>query len=40
MARRYRETDSVVVREELARYRSTQPCPTAAARACAARRAT
>jgi excinuclease ABC subunit A len=27
MARRYRETDSVVVREELARYRSTQPCP-------------
>ena len=26
MARRYRETDSVVVREELARYRSTQPC--------------
>ena len=27
MARRYRETDSAVVREELARYRSTQPCP-------------
>ena len=27
MARRYRETDSVVVREELARYRSQQPCP-------------
>ena len=27
MARRYRETDSVVVREELARYRSTRPCP-------------
>jgi excinuclease ABC subunit A len=26
MARRYRETDSVVVREELARYRSSQPC--------------
>ncbi len=26
MARRYRETDSVLVREELARYRSTQPC--------------
>jgi excinuclease ABC subunit A len=25
--RRYRETDSVAVREELARYRSTQPCP-------------
>jgi excinuclease ABC subunit A len=27
MARRYRETDSVAVREELARYRSMQPCP-------------
>jgi len=27
MARRYRETDSSVVREELARYRSHQPCP-------------
>jgi excinuclease ABC subunit A len=27
MQRRYRETDSVVVREDLARYRSTQPCP-------------
>ncbi len=27
MARRYRETDSVVVREDLARLRSTQPCP-------------
>ena len=27
MQRRYRETDSTVVREELARYRSTQPCP-------------
>ena len=27
MARRYRETDSVVVREDLARYRSSQPCP-------------
>ncbi|MBK7051200.1 MAG: excinuclease ABC subunit UvrA [Rhodoferax sp.] len=26
MARRYRETDSVLVREDLARYRSTQPC--------------
>ncbi|MFN3376379.1 MAG: excinuclease ABC subunit UvrA [Burkholderiaceae bacterium] len=26
MARRYRETDSAVVREDLARYRSTQPC--------------
>ena len=27
MARRYRDTDSVAVREELARYRSLQPCP-------------
>ncbi len=27
MTRRYRETDSNVVREDLARYRSTQPCP-------------
>ncbi|MBO9678777.1 MAG: excinuclease ABC subunit UvrA [Acidovorax sp.] len=27
MARRYRETDSAVVREDLARYRSTQHCP-------------
>ena len=27
IARRYRETDSAVVREDLARYRSTQPCP-------------
>jgi excinuclease ABC subunit A len=27
MQRRYRETDSVVVREDLARYRSTQACP-------------
>ncbi len=26
-ARRYRETDSAAVREELARYRSVQPCP-------------
>ena len=25
--RRYRETDSVAVREELARYRAVQPCP-------------
>lgn len=30
MARRYRETDSALVREELARYRSTQPCPECA----------
>ncbi|RYZ11377.1 MAG: excinuclease ABC subunit A [Comamonadaceae bacterium] len=27
MARRYRETDSAAVREELARYRNLQPCP-------------
>ncbi len=27
MARRYRETDSAAVREELARFRSMQPCP-------------
>ncbi|MEP6968980.1 MAG: excinuclease ABC subunit UvrA, partial [Betaproteobacteria bacterium] len=27
MARRYQETDSVLVREDLARYRSQQPCP-------------
>ncbi|WP_173025700.1 excinuclease ABC subunit UvrA [Acidovorax sp. SRB_14] len=27
MARRWRETDSTVVREDLARLRSTQPCP-------------
>ena len=26
--RRYRETDSPAVREELARYRATQPCPS------------
>ena len=30
MARRYRETDSVVVREDLAHYRSHQPCPECA----------
>ncbi|MDN8820398.1 hypothetical protein Q0N24_14330, partial [Staphylococcus aureus] len=27
MERRYRETDSANVREELARHRSLQPCP-------------
>ncbi|MDI9331722.1 MAG: excinuclease ABC subunit UvrA [Alphaproteobacteria bacterium] len=27
MTRRHRETDSALVREELSRYRSTQPCP-------------
>jgi len=30
MARRYRETDSAVVREDLARYRGTRPCPSCA----------
>jgi excinuclease ABC subunit A len=28
MERRYRETESVMVREELAKYMSAQPCPT------------
>ncbi len=27
MARRYRETDSIMVREDLARFRNLQPCP-------------
>ena len=27
LERRYRETDSLAVREELAKYRATQPCP-------------
>ena len=27
MARRYRETDSAMVREDLARFRNMQPCP-------------
>jgi len=27
LERRYRETDSVVVREELSKYQATQPCP-------------
>jgi excinuclease ABC subunit A len=30
MARRYRETDSALVREDLSRYRSTQHCPACA----------
>jgi excinuclease ABC subunit A len=30
MTRRYRETDSALVREDLARLRSTQPCPDCA----------
>ncbi len=35
MARRYQETTSAVVREDLARYRSQQPCPECAgARLC------
>jgi excinuclease ABC subunit A len=40
MERRYRETDSVAVREELARYRSLQPCPDCAGTRLRARRAT
>jgi excinuclease ABC subunit A len=28
LERRYKETDSLVVREELAKYRNTKPCPT------------
>ena len=27
LARRYRETDSIVVREELAKYLNSKPCP-------------
>jgi excinuclease ABC subunit A len=30
--RRYRETDSSAVREELARYRAVQPCPSCTTR--------
>jgi excinuclease ABC subunit A len=30
LERRYRETDSTVVREELAKFRNTQPCPACA----------
>jgi excinuclease ABC subunit A len=30
MQRRYKETDSALVREDLSRYRSTQPCPECA----------
>jgi excinuclease ABC subunit A len=30
LQRRYRETDSAVVREDLARYRNSQPCPDCA----------
>jgi excinuclease ABC subunit A len=30
LERRYRETDSIVVREELAKYLNTQPCPECA----------
>jgi excinuclease ABC subunit A len=38
--RRYRETDSALVREELARYRNTQPCPDCGGTRLRARRAT
>jgi len=37
LERRYRETDSTVVREELAKHLNTRPCPNAAARGCGAR---
>jgi excinuclease ABC subunit A len=30
MERRYRETDSIMVREELAKYQNNKPCPTCA----------
>ena len=40
LERRYRETDSPVVREELAKYLNTQPCPECGARGCGARRVT
>jgi excinuclease ABC subunit A len=40
MERRYRETDSAAVREDLARYRSLQPCPTCEGTRLRARRAT
>jgi excinuclease UvrABC ATPase subunit len=38
--RRHRETESQVVRDELAKYRNTRPARIAAARACARKRAT
>ncbi len=40
LERRYRETDSLMVREELAKYLNSKPCPNAAARGCGAKRAT
>ncbi len=40
LERRYKETDSIAVREELAKYQNNQACPSARARACAARHAT
>ena len=39
LERRYRETDSVVVREELAKYLNTQACPECDGHAAAARSA-
>ena len=38
MQRRYRETESSTVREELARYRASQPCTVCMARGCASKR--
>lgn len=40
LERRYRETESASVREELAKFLSTQPCPDCRAPACAVRRDT
>lgn len=40
MERRYRETESNAVREELAKYLSSHACPSCEAPACASRRAT
>jgi excinuclease ABC subunit A len=40
LERRYRETDSMAVREELSKYLNNKPCPECAGPACGARRAT
>jgi excinuclease ABC subunit A len=40
LERRYKETDSVAVREELSKYRSNRPARPATAPACARKRAT
>jgi len=40
LERRYKETDSLVVREELAKYLNTKACPRAAERGSARRRGT